>query len=119
MTRLALRKDSAQYSVSAGPDVCDTPMGSSMVPVAYTSVAFYGDAVRTANTVRINGKPAVNVDSRVKKTTGTEPGVGGGVSSGGHIGPAKIPVGSSTLNFQGRAATRDGDEAQLNLGSME
>lgn len=116
--KLTLRKDSAHYTVSKGPDVCLTPMGSSKVPVPYISTGFYGNSTRVAKSVRLNGKPAFTTHSRIKSTIGTEPGVDKGTSSSGHLGPAKIPKGSKSLNIEKKQATRKDDDTELNMGSM-
>ena len=116
--KLSLRKDSAHYSVSTVPDVCLTPMGSSKVPVPYVSTGFYGNSTRTAKTVRMNGKEAFTTHSRIKSTTGTNPGVDKGVSSSGHLGPAKIPKGSQSVSIEGHEQTRCDDSTDLNMGGM-
>ena len=113
--KMALRKDSAQYTVSATPDVCLTPMGSASVPVAYISTGFFGDAIRVATSVRMNGRPAFTTHSRISHSYGTEPGVNKGVGSSGHLGPVKIPVGSQSLNIESHQSTRADDETELNL----
>lgn len=113
--KMALRKDSAHTSTSSVPDVCLTPMGSAKVPVPYISTGFFGDAVKTSKKVRMNGKQAFTTHSRIKKTTGTEPGVDKGVTSSGHIGPAKISKGSESINIEGHQSTRADDSTELNL----
>lgn len=117
--KLALRKDSAHTSTSTVPDVCLTPMGSSKVPVPYISTGFFGDAVRTAKSVRMNGKEAFTTHSRIKKTIGTNPGVDKGVTSSGHLGPAKIPKGSQSLNVQSHQSTRQSDSTSLNMKGLD
>ena len=116
--KMALRKDSAHYAVSTVPDVCKTPMGSSSVPVPYISTGFYGNATRTAKTVRFNGKEAFTTHSRIKSTIGTEPGVHKGVSDSGHLGPAKVPSGSKSTNVEGHEMTRCDDKTDLNMSGM-
>lgn len=115
---VATRKDGTHTSTSSGPDVCKTPMGSSMVPVPYITTAFFNNTVRNSTNVRFNGKEAVTTHSRVKSTVGTEPGVGKGVSDSGHLGPARVPKGSSSLHINGHEAARHGDKVNLNMSSM-
>jgi len=116
--KLTLRKDNANYAVSATPDVCLTPIGSAKVPIPYITTGFFGNSVRTAKTVRLNGNEAFTTHSRIKSTIGTEPGVDKGVMSGGHLGPAKVPSGSKSMNIEKHEATRVDDTTDLNMGSM-
>lgn len=116
---ILLRKDGAQYAISAVPDVCLTPMGSKKVPVPYISTGSFGDSIRTANSVRMNGKPAVTTHSRIRQTSGTEPGVHKGITSSGHLGPGKVPKGSSSLKIEGHEATRVSDRTELNMGGLD
>lgn len=116
--KMALRKDSAHTATSSVPDVCLTPMGSAKVPVPYISTGFFGDAVRTAKKVRMNGKEAFTTHSRIKKTFGTEPGVDKGVTSSGHLGPAKIPKGSESMNIEGHQSTKADDTTELNMKDL-
>ena len=116
--KMALRKDSAHYAVSTVPDVCLTPMGSAKVPVPYVSTGIYGNATRTAKTVRFNGKEAFTTHSRIKSTIGTEPGVDKGVTDSGHLGPAKIPKGSPSVNIEGHESTRKDHTTDLNMSGM-
>lgn len=115
---LMLRKDSANYVVSKTPDVCLTPIGSSKVPVPYLSTGFFGNSVRTAKTVRVNGKEAFTTHSRIKSTVGTNPGVDKGVSDSGHLGPAKIPVGSKSTSVESHQSTRIDHSTDLNMSKM-
>lgn len=116
--KIATRKDGTHTSTSSGPDVCKTPMGSSMVPVPYITTAFFDNTTRNSPNVRIAGKEAVTTHSRVKSTVGTEPGTGKGVRDAGHTGPAKVPSASKSLNINGHEAVRNGDSVDLNMASM-
>lgn len=111
-------KNASQFVQSTGPDVCKTPMGSSMVPVAYSSIAFFDKSVRTVNSVRYQGEVEFNVNSRISKSMGTEPGIGKGIKDSGHLGPAKITKASSSVNSDGAASVRDGDAALINMSKL-
>lgn len=115
---IGTRKDGTHTATSTGPDVCKTPMGSSMVPVPYITTAFFDQTVRNSKNVRLNGKEAVTTHSRVKTTVGTEPGTGKGVRDAGHKGPARIPNGSTSVKINGHEAARHGDGVELNMKSM-
>lgn len=112
------RKCSTNYIASSGPDVCLTPVGSSVVPVAYSSIAFLGSAVRVDTTVRQNGKPDFNLNSRTPNSMGTEPGVRKGVVKSGHLGPACIRETTGSVFTSRWASTRHKDPAWINMSSQ-
>ena len=56
---LQLRQESGWMVVSSTPDVCRTPIGSSVVPVPYMIVAQLINAVKVSKNVRANGNPVV------------------------------------------------------------
>ncbi len=112
------RKDGTHFIASTGPDVCKTPVGSSMVPVPYSSIAFLGTAVRVNNTVRWNGKADFMQNSRTPNSLGTEPGVGRGVARSGHLGPATGKVLTASVFSSGWASTRHKDPAVINMASL-
>jgi len=111
---LAARQDGQNYIASTGPDVCKTPMGSSMVPVAYSSIAFLDGLKGKASTVRVNGNPQFNMNTHATSSTGTEPGTGKGVKKGNNCGPAHVTTHSSSVRTEGFFAARDGDPASIN-----
>ncbi|MFK7989847.1 MAG: PAAR-like domain-containing protein [Sandaracinaceae bacterium] len=116
------READTDVIVSTGPDVCLTPVGGSMVPVAYCSVAFLGDSQRLSSTVLDNGHPDFNLNSRTLTSTGHEPGVGTGVVSGGYLGPAFVSTASPTVFTDTFATTRHRDPAFINrpdVGAIE
>ena len=63
--RVSARKDPSNLIVTCGPDVCLTPVGAAMAPVAYTTVGNLGDAVRISTSVRNNGNYDFQLNSRV------------------------------------------------------
>lgn len=114
---ISARKDGANMIVGKGPDVCKTPMGSSMVPVPYMTMVTLAPSTRTAKTVRNNGKPDFNLNTRTRLVTGHEPGVGKGVVDAGYKGFAHVQKGSSTVYSEGYAVTRNNDPAWINAAS--
>ncbi|MGE0791088.1 MAG: DUF4150 domain-containing protein [Sandaracinaceae bacterium] len=100
--------------VSTGPDVCLTPVGSSLVPVAYTSVAFAGESTRVSPSVLDNENPDFHLNSRMCISTGHEPGVGAGVAVPGYQGEAFVRTASPTVFTDGWASTRHSDPAWIN-----
>lgn len=116
------READTDVIVSTGPDVCLTPVGGSMVPVAYCSVAFLGDSQRIAPTVLDNGFPDFNLNSRTVTSTGHEPGVGAGVVTPGYLGPAFVQTASPTVFTETYATVRHRDPAFINrpdVGAIE
>ncbi|RYE67534.1 MAG: DUF4150 domain-containing protein, partial [Oxalobacteraceae bacterium] len=75
------RKQGGWTIYSLAPNVCKTPMGSSMVPVPYPITSQLSDADRPVESVRLNGKPAVAHSSGTSTCTGDKPGTGGGLKS--------------------------------------
>ena len=111
---ISARKDGTNIIFSKGPDVCKTPVGSSMVPVPYVTVATLAPSSRTAKSVRNNGKKDFNLNTRTRLVTGHEPGVGKGIKDAGYKGYAHIKKASSTVFSEGYAVVRDGDPAWIN-----
>lgn len=112
------RRDGQNYITSTGPDVCKTPVGSSIVPVPYSSIAFLGSAARTDGTVKLNGKAAFMLNSRTPNSMGTEPGVHKGVAQAGHLGPAAVKKATGSVFMSGWAATKHQDMAIINMASQ-
>lgn len=111
------RRDGQNFITSTGPDVCKTPVGSSVVPVPYSSIAFLGSSNRTDGSVRINGKQAFMLNSRTPNSIGTEPGVQKGVAQAGHLGPAAVKRATGSVFMSGWAATKHQDPAVINMAS--
>ncbi|MEO0765960.1 MAG: PAAR-like domain-containing protein [Pseudomonadota bacterium] len=114
---ISARKDGANMIIGKGPDVCKTPVGSSMVPVPYMTLVTLGPALRTAKTVRNNSKHDFNLNTRTRLVTGHEPGVGKGVKDAGYKGFAHVRTASSTVFSEGWAVVRHGDPAWINAAS--
>lgn len=122
MGRISARKDASNVIVTKGPDVCLTPRGSCMVPVAYTTIANLSTAVRYSPTVRNNGNYDFQLNSRCATSTGHEPGVGRGIISSGYLGHAHAAVASDYVCSTGYATVAHLDDAWANgvgLGAME
>ncbi len=112
--RISARRDDSNIIVSTGPDVCLTPMGSAMVPVAYSSVAFMGSSTRVSSSVRCNKRNDFQLNSRVGTSTGHEPGTGKGVKVPGYKGHALVIKASSSVFSEGWATCRHRDPAMIN-----
>lgn len=111
---LQLRKESGWIVVSSTPDVCRTPIGSSVVPVPYMIVAQLINSVKVSTNVRANGNPVVLHQSVITKTMGDEAGVLKGLSSKTHIANNYPKEGSSSVRINGKKAIRKKDKIYMN-----
>lgn len=112
---LVARKENGWKVVSASPDVCKTPMGSSTPPVPYPVVANLSTTNQPAGTVRSNGYPLVLFDaSFTPATQGDQAGTAKGVKSG-TVGAQCWPKArSSTVRVEGKRVIRHGDAFWMN-----
>lgn len=100
--------------VSITPDVCKTPVGSSMVPIPYSITAKQADDANTVATVRFTKKRAHNMASLVTKCTGDAPGTGTGIKSG-TVGSVCHPKShSNNVRIKGEWAIRHNDLWYMN-----
>ncbi len=101
--------------VSIAPDVCLTPIGSSMVPVPYALVAYQNiNPANMANSVRQTSLVSHVKSSLITKSFGDEPGTGGGVKSGTTGAECEPKTYSSTVRAEGRNMVRFEDEWWMN-----
>ncbi len=111
---VSARKDGKNIIYSVGPDVCKTPMGSSMVPVPYVTVVTLQPSPRHGQTVFNNGLPDFTLNSRTIGVTGHEAGIGRGAVKAGYKGYANAMTAGPTVFSEGYAVVRDGDRAWIN-----
>lgn len=114
MGRISARKHASNVIVSRGPDVCLTPVGADMEPVAYSSIAYMSTAVRVSTSVRNNGCYDFQLNSRCRTSEGHEPGEGRGVNDPGYLGPAHVRVASDFVYSEGFATVSHRDPAWIN-----
>jgi hypothetical protein len=112
--KVSARKCHSNTIVSTSPDVCWTPVGSSVVAVAYSSVAFLDTAIRYSKSVRNNGKFDFQLNSVCETSTGHEPGTKRGVIIDGYLGPAHVEVAAPFVFSEGWATCRHRDPAWIN-----
>lgn len=105
--RTAVHQDSG--GILQTVDVCNTTVGTSVVPIPYPNVAQSSDADSTASSVKINGNPACNLNSNFAKSTGDQAGDKKGVVSGTTEGKAEFLMGSFDVYIEGKPAVRQGD----------
>ncbi|MFK7986988.1 MAG: DUF4150 domain-containing protein [Sandaracinaceae bacterium] len=82
----AARQTAEPIVIADSPDVCLTPMGSSVVPVPYPIVAYFNDTVGTTTTVAFTQDPVFTTVSDIVGVEGDEAGTLLGVASGSHAG---------------------------------
>lgn len=109
------RKQAGWQVVSVAPDVCKTPMGSSVPPVPYPVVAKLDSTTQPAGTVRANAHPLVLFDaSYTPATLGDQAGTAKGVKSG-TVGAQCWPKQrSSTVRVEGKRVIRHDDQFWMN-----
>ena len=108
------RKTEEGIIVSIYPDVCLTPMGSTMAPVPYIIWAKQSDEAATTSTVRFTGQRTHNMGSLITTCHGNEAGTGGGVKSGTHNGLVEPLEHSSTVRSEGKPVIRHNDVWWMN-----
>lgn len=96
--------------VSKYPDVCRSPK----CPVPYTITAKQSDDANTCTTVRLTSLRAHNHGSIITCCSGDEPGVGLGICSNTVGSVCHRKEHSKTVRFEGKWATRHGDEWWMN-----
>lgn len=111
---ISARNHGSNIVHTKGPDVCKTPMGSSMVDVPYMSMVDLDRAIRTSKTVRNNTMLDFQLNSRALMVTGHEPGIGRGSKIAGYKGYAHAKHASKTVYSEGWAVVRDRDPAWIN-----
>jgi hypothetical protein len=99
------------------PDVCKTPMGSSVVPVPYSNTATSQDTANGSKTVTVDGNTFMLKDSVFSKSTGDEPGSAMGVGSGTTGSVAKFVNYSFDVMVEGRNVCRRLDPMTSNKGN--
>ncbi|UGX87052.1 DUF4150 domain-containing protein [Phyllobacterium meliloti] len=104
------RDTSEGIVISKYPDVCRSPV----CPIPYTIVAKQSDDANSCTSVRMTGQRAHNQGSIITCCTGDEPGTGLGVKSGTVSSVCHRKEHSNTVRFEGKWATRHGDEWWMN-----
>lgn len=101
--------------ISIAPDICLTPIGSSMVPVPYALIAYQNiDPANMANSVRQTSLVSHVKSSLITKSFGDEPGTGGGLKSGTTGAECEPKTYSTTVFAEGRNMVRFNDEWWMN-----
>ncbi len=105
---------SSEAVVVSGPDVCLTPMGSSLVPVPYTNVAKSSSLSGGTKTVKVNGCMGAIDGCCYSTSTGDLPGIGTGVASGTVGSKAEFINYSFDVKIEGKGVCRNSDPMTQN-----
>ncbi|TKD02443.1 PAAR-like domain-containing protein [Polyangium fumosum] len=119
MPERAVNKDAEAKVTCLAPDVCLTPMGSSMVPVPYTITAHFNVAEGTAPKVNYGGLPAFTMASRLPRVEGDEQGTGGGILSKVNLGYCRPVEHSGTVKAHKQYVVRQGDLMYMNCNGPD
>lgn len=112
------RKTGKFIAVCTSPDVCKTPVGSSVVPIPYPITSDLSDSMSISSNVLFGGYPAYKHDkSIVSKVTGDEAGTAGGVKSGTNRSIVETVEGSSSFKVNKKPVVRNGDKCKMNNGN--
>lgn len=111
-----VHEDSGGVSTATLPDVCVTP--PTFAPVPYPNVARSRDLVNGSSLVRADGGHRIAIaGSALGRSTGDEPGAGGGVTSGVRGKEATWLSYSFDVEIEGRGACRHTDKMLHNRGN--
>lgn len=106
------------FVMSTIPDICKTPAGSTMIPLPYVITGYSKDLANGSSSVKADGGASCAiVGSEFAKTTGDEPGSGGGMTSGTVGGKATWLSWSPNVLIEGKNACRLTDKMLMNQGN--
>ncbi|RQW86579.1 MAG: DUF4150 domain-containing protein [Geobacter sp.] len=100
--------------VISGPDVCLTPMGSSLVPVPYTNIARSATLKGGTKSVKVNGCMGAIDGCCYSTSIGDQPGSGRGVLSGTVGDKAEFINSSFDVKIEGKGVCRNSDPMTQN-----
>ena len=112
---LATAKDAQYVLVNLTPDVCLTPMGSSVVPIPYPLTHRMDQSDQCSPDVFLNGEPAfLHGMSYVDNAQGDAPGSRGGVVTGVTGKVSHSQKHSESVFINGKPMVRTGDTVHMN-----
>jgi hypothetical protein len=91
------------------PDVCKTPVGSSVVPIPYPNIGQSADTTGGPSKVKTDGKMPMVKGAKYSKSSGDEPGTVGGVVSGVNKSVCEFMMYSFDVKFEGKNVCRMSD----------
>ena len=91
------------------PDVCKTPVGSSVVPIPYPNIGKASDTTKGPKSVKTDAKMPMVKGAKYSKSTGDEAGTAKGVVSGTTKGECEFMMYSFDIKFENKNVCRLGD----------
>lgn len=120
-----MEKSAARHSgkaatiVCLAPDVCKTPVGSSVVPIPYMIVSQMSWSQKTIASTQLTGLDAFTMASRTDKVTGDEPGTIGGVKSGVNRGWCRPKSNKTSVFVEGRELLQNDNLYEMNCAGPD
>lgn len=105
--------------VCLAPDVCLTPVGSSIVPIPYMIVSKLDWADKTIGNTSFGGQEAFTMASRTNKVTGDEPGSKGGVKSGVNKGWCRPKSNKTSFTVKGQEVIQHDNVYEMNCNGPD
>ena len=91
------------------PDVCKTPIGSSIVPIPYPNLGQSADTSKGAKSVKVDGAMPMVKGAVYSTSTGDEAGTAKGIASSTTKGECEFMMYSFDVKFEGKNVCRLGD----------
>ncbi|WBS02566.1 DUF4150 domain-containing protein [Pseudoduganella sp. SL102] len=108
MAHETVTKSKRFYCVSTLPDICKTPVGSTVVPIPYTITGEFADAQAVSANVKTHGEPAfLHGRSFIPAVKGDERGTVGGIKSGTNLKKVESLGNSSTKGANGTQTVQE------------
>ena len=105
--------------VCLAPDVCLTPVGSSVVPIPYMIVSKLEWSDKTDSQTSFGGQKAFTMSSRTNKVTGDEPGSKGGVKSGVNKGWCRPKSNKTSFTVAGQEVIQHDNVYEMNCNGPD
>lgn len=105
--------------ICMAPDVCLTPVGSSIVPIPYMIISELNWSTRTVSHTSFTGLESFNMNSRTNKVTGDEPGSKGGVKSGVNKGWCRPKSKKTSIFVDGKQLLHNDNLYEMNCSGPE
>ncbi len=107
------------WIICLSPDVCNTPVGSSVVPIPYMIASKLEWGKQTVSNVRLGGEQAFTMASRTDQVVGNEPGTAGGVASGVNKGWCRPQTNKSSCFVAGRELLQNDNVYEMNCSGPD
>jgi RHS repeat-associated protein len=108
MAKETVTKSQRFYCVSVMPDICKTPVGSSVVPIPYTITGEFKDAQDVSRSVKMYSEPTfLYGKSFIPSVKGDERGTVGGIKSGTYLKRVQPKDKSSTKGANGTQTVQE------------